>query len=74
MTAPAARTDEVTMTRRDDDESPEPPGGKAEARLRQFLEARGIAPDEDQESDEDDDSGQAEQDTTGACEDEDSGG
>lgn len=43
------------MTRRDDDQSPEPEGGKAEARLRQFLGARGLAPDDD----EDEDAGQA---------------
>jgi len=34
------------MTRRDDDDpSPGPEGGKAAARLRQFLEGRGLASD-----------------------------
>jgi hypothetical protein len=49
----------------DDDQTPEPEGGKAAARQRQFLEARGLASDqaEDIDEDEDDDTGRAGQDT-----------
>jgi hypothetical protein len=51
------------MARRDnDDQDPEPAGGKAAARLRQFLEARGLASAHDEEENEDDDTGQAGQD------------
>ena len=33
------------MTRRPGDDTPEPPGGRAAERLREFLEQRGLTPD-----------------------------
>lgn len=58
------------MARRDDDQAPEPEGGKAAARLRQFLRARGLADQPGEEGQaEDDDTGQA-----GQARDEENGG
>jgi hypothetical protein len=56
------------MARRDgDNQAPEPAGGKAEARLQQFLRARGLASDHPEEhageQGEDDDTAQAAEDT-----------